>query len=144
MGLHIGAVERPEVRSETLTQPPVGLAKDQVSGPKCQLTAKIDRPRGADANRCKMLIRRAWTDAAQPTPGPAPEGSWRSQEWSLGPAASSSPTFVAPFRTRLLVASPARTAGFVRATAGRLRWAQQAQTQAATRPRGRATRPTRR
>src|SRR5271166_3936056 len=110
MGLHIGAVERPEVHSETLTQPPVGLAKDQVSGPKCQPTAKIDRPRGADANRCKMLIRRAWTDAAQPTPGPAPEGSWRSQEWSLGPAASSSPTFVAPFRTRLLVASPARTA----------------------------------
>ena len=35
-------------------------------------------------------------------------------------------------------------AGFVRATAGRLRWAQQAQTQAAIRPRGRSTRPTRR
>ena len=34
--------------------------------------------------------------------------------------------------------------GFVRATAGRLRWAQQAQTQAAIRPRGRSTRPTRR
>ena len=33
--------------------------------------------------------------------------------------------------------------GFVRATAGRLRWAQHAQTQAAIRPRGRATRPTR-
>ena len=35
-------------------------------------------------------------------------------------------------------------AGFVRAMAGRLRWAQQAQTQAAIRPRGRSTRPTRR
>ena len=34
--------------------------------------------------------------------------------------------------------------GFVRATAGRLRWAQHAQTQAAIRPRGRSTRPTRR
>ena len=34
--------------------------------------------------------------------------------------------------------------GFVRATAGRLRWAQQAQTQVAIRPRGRSTRPTRR
>ena len=43
---------------------------------------------------------------------------------------------------------PARTViqpeGFVRATAGRLRWAQRAQTQAAIRPRGRSTRPTRR
>src|SRR5208337_1443817 len=36
------------------------------------------------------------------------------------------------------------SAGFVRATAGRLRWAQQAQTQAAIGPRGRTTRPTRR
>ena len=34
--------------------------------------------------------------------------------------------------------------GFVRATAGRVRWAQHAQTQAAIRPRGRSTRPTRR
>ncbi len=34
--------------------------------------------------------------------------------------------------------------GFVRVTAGRLRMAQHAQTEAATRPRGRATRPTRR
>src|SRR5208337_2340043 len=34
--------------------------------------------------------------------------------------------------------------GFVRATVGRLRWAQHAQTQAAIRPRGRSTRPTRR
>ena len=33
--------------------------------------------------------------------------------------------------------------GFVRATAGRLRWAQHVQTQAAIRPRGRSTRPTR-
>ena len=39
---------------------------------------------------------------------------------------------------------PSSQRGFVRATAGRLRWAQQAQTQAAIRPRGRATRPTRR
>ena len=34
--------------------------------------------------------------------------------------------------------------GFVRATAGRLRWAQHAQTEAAIRPRGRSTRPMRR
>ncbi len=34
--------------------------------------------------------------------------------------------------------------GFVRVTAGRLRMAQHAQTEAATSPRGRATRPTRR
>ena len=37
-----------------------------------------------------------------------------------------------------------RPGGFVRATLGRLRWAQQAQTQAAIRPRGRSARPTRR
>ena len=44
------------------------------------------------------------------------------------------------------VSGPAmrRAAGFVRATAGRLRRAQHAQTQAATRPRGRSTWPTRR
>ena len=34
--------------------------------------------------------------------------------------------------------------GFVRATAGRLRWAQHAKNPAAIRPRGRSTRPTRR
>ena len=45
----------------------------------------------------------------------------------------------APSRVRKL-----RSTGFVRATAGRLRWAQQAQTQAAIRPRGRSTRPRRR
>ena len=39
---------------------------------------------------------------------------------------------------------PQSAVGFVRATAGRLRWAQHAQTQAAIRPRGRSTRPTRR
>ena len=46
--------------------------------------------------------------------------------------------------TKCLKPSDSRHAGFVRATAGRLRWAQQAQTQAAIRPRGRSTRPTRR
>ena len=47
-------------------------------------------------------------------------------------------------RARRATTNTATTGGFVRATAGRLRWAQHAQTQAAIRPRGRATRPTRR
>ena len=42
-----------------------------------------------------------------------------------------------------LVSSARRCEGFVRVTAGRLRMAQHAQTQAAIRPRGRATRPMR-
>src|SRR5208337_941715 len=50
------------------------------------------------------------TRSAQLTPGPAPEGFWRCREWSLGPAASPNPTFVAPFLTRLVAASAARTA----------------------------------
>ena len=45
---------------------------------------------------------------------------------------------------KLLETANIKLAGFVRATAGRLRWAQHAQTQAAIRPRGRSTRPTRR
>ena len=48
--------------------------------------------------------------------------------------------FVDPALGRLID----RLEGFVRATAGRLRWAQQAQTQAEIRPRGRSTRPSRR
>src|SRR5271165_6875492 len=65
-----------------------------------------------DANRRvgqnKWLpIRRG---AAQPTPSPAPEGSWRCRERSLSPAEVSIPTFVEPSQTRLVAACPVHIA----------------------------------
>ena len=55
---------------------------------------------------------------------------------------SSSPRIIVAFRIAVIDSANIQT-GSVRATAGRLGWAQQAQIQAVIRPRGRATRPTR-
>ena len=66
------------------------------------------------------------------------EGKYSFRQWQI--------QFTLPVKGDyvLMVRCTNSQGGFVRATAGRLRWAQHAQTQAAIRPRGRSTRPTRR